>query len=480
MEVLSRLRAGVTAAAGRDDCFLKEAMVRTFVLSALLAILAAPAHAAGRNIVLFVSDDHGTEAFGAYGNPVVQTPRLDQLAAEGVRFTHAFATTSSCSASRSVLLTGVHNHRNGQYGHEHEYHHFSAFSNVRSLPVMLAGAGYRTARGGKYHVAPESVFHFEQVITLPTIEAFIKADSAKPFFLYYATHEPHRPFNHDAEDRVDPAQVIVPPWLPDIPEVRDELALYYASVRKVDKAFGMVVDTLKRTGVYDDTLIVYLSDNGAPFPGSKTNVYEPGIRLPLIVKAPGQRRRGSVNAAMVSWVDITPTLLDFAGVQVAAPATASTPVAPGRFINETPAIQGRSFLGILEQEHPAGWDEVYASHTFHEITMYYPMRVVRTRTHKLIWNIAHPLSFPFASDLYDSKSWQGALARKLTTFGPRTIQAYVQRPPFELYDLDHDPLESTNLAANRQYAQLLAQLKEQIKAFQERTGDPWLLKWRYE
>ena len=454
-------------------------MVRILVLSVSLAMLATPARAAGRNVVFFVADDHGTEALGAYGNRVVKTPSLDQLASEGVRFTHAFATTASCSASRSVLLTGVHNHRNGQYGHEHEYHHFSAFPNVRSLPVLLAEAGYRTARGGKFHVAPENVFRFQQVITLPTLEAFIKADSAKPFFVYYGTNEPHRPFNHDAEDRVDPRGVTVPPWLPDIPEVRDELALYEASVRKVDKAFGMLVDTLKRTGTYEDTLIVYLSDNGAPFPGSKTNVYEPGIRLPLIAKKPGQARRGSVNTAMISWVDITPTILDFAGVQI-APRPRSQPVGPGRFTNETPALQGRSFLGIVEQEQPVGWDEVYASHTFHEITMYYPMRVVRTRTHKLIWNIAHPLPYPFASDLFESKSWQGALARKLTTFGPRTIQAYTQRPAFELYDLERDPLESANLAADPKHAQILADLKARIKAFQERTGDPWVIKWRYE
>jgi N-sulfoglucosamine sulfohydrolase len=454
-------------------------MVRRFVLSVTLAMLATPAHGAGRNVVFFVADDHGAEALGAYGNREIRTPTLDRLASEGVRFTHAFATTASCSASRSVLLTGVHNHRNGQFGHEHEYHHFSAFSNVRSLPVMLAEAGYRTARGGKFHVAPDSVFRFQQVITLPTVEAFIKADSSKPFFVYYATNEPHRPFNHDAEDRVDAGSVIVPPWLPDIPEVREELALYYASVRKVDKAFGILVDALKRTGTYDDTLIVYLSDNGAPFPGSKTNVYEPGIRLPLIVKKPGQTRRGTVNAAMVSWVDVTPTILDFAGIQV-APRPPSAPVGPGRFTNETPAIQGRSFLGILEQEPPAGWDEVYASHTFHEITMYYPMRVVRTRTHKLIWNIAHPLPYPFASDLFESKSWQGALGRKLTTFGPRTLQAYTQRPPFELYDLERDPLESTNLAANPKYAKVFAELKAKMKSFQERTGDPWVIKWQYE
>src|SRR5918995_859209 len=210
-------------------------------------LLSSSALAQPRNIVMFVADDHGADAYGAYGNPVIKTPNLDRLAAEGVRFTHAFATTASCSASRSVILSGVHNHRNGQYGHQHEYHHFSAFENVRSLPVMLAEAGYRTARAGKYHVAPESVFKFQEVMELRELEAFIRKDARRPFFIYYATNEPHRPFRHDAEDRFDAKDVIVPAWLPDIPEVREELALYYASVRRVDKALGRIVETLKRT-----------------------------------------------------------------------------------------------------------------------------------------------------------------------------------------------------------------------------------------
>ncbi len=428
---------------------------------------------------MFVADDHGAEAFGAYGNPVIKTPNLNRLAAEGVRFTHAFATTASCSASRSVILSGVHNHRNGQYGHEHEYHHFIAFENVRTLPVMLAGAGYRTARGGKFHVAPESAFKFQRVLKLPEVESFIRQDERKPFFLYYATNEPHRPFRHDPEDRVNPKEVIVPPWLPDLPEVREELALYYASVRSVDKTFGRIVDALKKTGAYENTLIIYLSDNGAAFPGSKTNVYEPGIRLPLVVKKPGGTLHGATNSAMVSWVDLVPTVLEFAGVQV-PPSRPEPPVGPGNFTNETPSLQGRSFLGILEQEKPAGWDEVYASHTFHEITMYYPMRVVRTRTHKLIWNIAHPLPYPFASDLQASKTWQAVLARGLAMFGPRPVNAYLQRPKFELYDLTTDPLESKNLAADPAYAKVLADLKARLKAFQARTGDPWILKWNYE
>ena len=456
-------------------------MFHPSLLATWLLLLSATATLAQpRNIVVFVADDHGAEAYGAYGNTVVKTPNLDRLASEGVRFTHAFATTASCSASRSVILSGVHNHRNGQYGHEHEYHHFVAFENVRTLPVMLAEAGYRTARGGKFHVAPETTFKFERVLKLPEIQNFIEKDVSRPFFLYYGTNEPHRPFRHDVEDRVDPKQVLVPDWLPDIPEVREELALYYASVRSVDKTFGTVVEALKRTGTYDSTLIIYLSDNGAAFPGSKTNVYEPGIRLPLVVKKPGSPRRGATSDAMVSWVDLVPTILEFAGVRVAPPPASLPPVSPGSFKNETPPIQGRSFLSVLDRDTTSGWDEVYGSHTFHEITMYYPMRVVRTRTHKLIWNIAHPLPYPFASDLQASKTWQGIVARSVTNIGPRPTKLYLQRPKFELYDLKSDPLESMNLADDPKHRTLLAELKAKLKAFQARTGDPWILKWDYE
>ncbi len=116
------------------------------------------------NVILYVVDDHGTDDAGCYGNPVIKTHGLDMLAREGTRFTHAFCTTASCSASRSVILTGLHNHATGQYGHQHGYSHFVSFPNVKSLPVLLADAGYRTASVGKYHVAPEEVYHFQQYI----------------------------------------------------------------------------------------------------------------------------------------------------------------------------------------------------------------------------------------------------------------------------------------------------------------------------
>jgi N-sulfoglucosamine sulfohydrolase len=153
------------------------------------------------NVVLIVSDDHGGGDLGCYGNPVIKTPSLDKLATEGVRFTNAFCTTASCSASRSVILSGLYNHYNGQYGHEHSYHHFISFDYVRSLPVLLAQAGYRTARIGKYHVAPEDVYRFD--VALPgnsrspvqladNCRDFVTGDDDKPFFLYFCMSDPHR------------------------------------------------------------------------------------------------------------------------------------------------------------------------------------------------------------------------------------------------------------------------------------------------
>jgi N-sulfoglucosamine sulfohydrolase len=142
--------------------------------------------------------------------------------------------------------------------------------------------------------------------------------------------------------------------------------------------------------------------------------------------------------------------------------------------------QGRSLRSIAGSAHAEGWDEVYASHTFHEVTMYYPMRMVRTRTHKLIWNIAYPLEFPFASDLYESKTWQGVLQRGDTQYGVRTVDALLHRTQFELYDLVHDPNETVNLAGDPAHADLLSALKEKLRTFQKRTKDPWILKWDRE
>jgi N-sulfoglucosamine sulfohydrolase len=455
-------------------------------------LFAGAVPAAPKNVVLLVTDDQGQDA-GCYGNKVIKTPNQDALAADGTLFRNAFCTTASCSASRSVILTGLHNHANGQYGHQHSYHKFSAFPNIKSLPVLLGQAGYRTARVGKYHVAPDEVFKFDRAIKgnarspvemADNCKDFIAAKSDKPFFLYYCTADPHRgggrvedlPGKPDRfgnrprgypgikEVHYDPKDVIVPPFLPDIPVCRQELAQYYQSVSRVDQGLGRLIQHLKDAGQWDNTLFIYISDHGIAFPGAKTTVYEPGLKSPCIVRHPGLKQRGNECNAMISWVDLTPTILDYAGA-----------------MPKGQKFHGRSFLSILGEKNPKGWDEVYASHTFHEITMYYPMRVVRTRKYKLIWNIASPLPYPFASDLWAAPTWQEVYRRGPDAlYGKRTVKAYIHRAPFELYDLEKDPDEIHNLAGDAKHAGVLAELKGKLRDFQKRTRDPWILKWDYE
>ncbi|HBJ86292.1 MAG TPA: heparan N-sulfatase [Verrucomicrobiales bacterium] len=473
---------------------------------------AAPAP---RNVVLFIADDMGQDA-GCYNNPDVKTPALDQLAHEGTRYRFAFCTTASCSASRSVILSGLQNHATGHYGHAHGSGHFSTFGSVQSLPVILSRHGYRTGRIGKYHLAPEPVYHFDEALpgdpwnSLGMAEesrAFI-ADKSKPFFLYFCPLTPHRsggqieghplqpnPFgNHKnypglIDVKYDEAKITVPAHLPDTPACRAELAQYYQAISRTDAGLARLIALLKETGQYDHTVILFGSDNGKPWPGAKTTLYEPGMRLPLVVRSPDQTKRGVVSDALVSWVDLTPTILDIAGVrEVLAPARQTGDPEGGAqqraAAKPKPLVKyefhGRSFLPTLDGATPPGWDVVYGSHQFHEIQMYYPMRAIRTDRHKLILNLAHQLPYPFASDLHASATWQATLKNNDTHYGKRPVSDYVHRPHYELYDLKSDPEELTNLASEPEHKAVFDELAARLKAYQERTRDAWFSKYEYE
>lgn len=196
----------------------------------------------------------------------------------------------------------------------------------------------------------------------------------------------------------------------------------------------------------------------------QTNCSDAGIRLPLVVRAPGQSRRGLVNQAMVSWTDFAPTILEWARA------------APPPY-----ALHGRSWLPLLEQENPPGRDEVFFSHTFHEITMYYPMRGIRTRRHKYIRNLFPELEFPHASDLWASETWQAVLGQgDQARLGERPVQQYLHRAPEELYDLSADPHEVRNLAASPAHRTVLESLRARTHAFRRETRDPWLILSQYK
>ena len=511
---------------------LRISIAGFLVVFSELLCLGSGCFGAEKNIILFVTDDEGP-TLGRYGDPVAKTPNIDSLAADGMRFTNAFATTASCSASRSVILSGLHNHKTGQYGHQHHFHKFVSYLDLvsLSLPRALSRSGYRTARCGKYHVAPEVVYHFDETIGASCRNPVEMADQCRdfiadrkddrPFFLYMATCDPHRGggtnnnsnlelkpnlFGNlpDGKSRpgvseviFDPAEVPVPAFLPDTPETRSELAEYYQSCSRIDSGIGQLIEILKAADLYDKTIIVFTADHGMAFAGAKTTVYEPGLNVPFVVRNPYVQNRGVVSEAMISHVDVTPSLLDFGGAlnqktngpeQVLDAKAFWKEQGGGTMFAENrnggykfDSYHGKSWVSVLNDPEKAHHESIFASHTFHEIQMYYPMRVFRDKKYKLIWNIANKLDYPFASDLWAASSWQ-AQQRKgdEAPYGVRTVAEYVHRPPFELYDMESDPDESNNLAEDPAYKKTLDEYCERMKKTQVVLEDPWVSKWNYE
>jgi N-sulfoglucosamine sulfohydrolase len=446
------------------------------------ATAAAPALAQKipKNVMLMIADDLGLHT-GAYGDAMAKTPNLDRLASEGIRFTNAFCTTASCSASRSVIHSGLHNHTNGHYGHAHDFHNFSYLPFVKPCSSLLKDAGYRTAVIGKMHVNPIERFRWDldsqsgnrDVQSMADrARKFLQASDGKPWFLQIGYGDPHRAgdgfANRDykgvTRNRFDADKTPVPSFLPDNAPTRGEVAEYYEASNRCDQGVGKMLDLLRETGQLENTLVIFMSDNGMPFPNAKTNLYEAGARLPLIVRAPGQTRRGVVNEGFVSWTDITPTILEWTG--------AKGPEYP---------LHGTSFLPVLEKQNPAGRDHVFVSHTFHEVTMYYPIRGMRTKQFKYLKNLFSELAFPFASDLFESKTWQSIRqAGETAMVGRRRASKYLHRDPEELYDVQADPDELVNLAGDPKHRGTLEKMRADVQRFREQTKDGWLVNDNYK
>lgn len=456
------------------------------------------------NIILVVTDDQGMEMLGCYGDKNAVTPNIDKLAAEGIKFNRAYCTTPSCSPSRSVILTGLHNHKNGQYGLGHSVYHFRTHESVKSLPVLLSSAGYYTMHTGKLHVYPKELYKFDASIETGANnpvkmvanfkEMMAQKPVDKPFFLYFATTDPHHAIGpnkslpyapnrfgnidvgHEGVNELiyDPEKIKVPFYLPDIPEAKAELAQYYQSIHRVDEGMGAMVKFLKEKGLYDNTIIIYTSDNGAPFAGAKGNLYDAGVRLPFVVKTLKNGPKNKTTDAFVAFTDITPTILDLAGVYKQSIERMKESAAKDwtwEYPSTDTAFHGKSIKPILEDKAKEVQNEVYLSHSFHELYQFYPMRAVVTNQYKFIWNLAHPLQKSKYRGRGESIMDAAIFNKKLENFGTRKVKDIEKRPEFELYDLKNDPQEAKNLAYDKAYEALLNEYKAKIWAFQKNTGD---------
>jgi N-sulfoglucosamine sulfohydrolase len=441
------------------------------ILTAILNLFAVPSFAADRpNIVLFLADDLGWAECPPAGGSAPPTPNMTRVMNAGMTFTQAFVASPSCAPSRAALLTGLDPMRNGAM-----LNHTAPRPEVRRWPAYFQALGYETAAIGKVaHYAQVRQYGFDHFSHFnyhqdDCVEAAVKwlgdRKSEKPLCLIVGTNWPHVPW--PKEGRGDPATVKLAPRLVDTPQTRAAVTRYHAAVANTDRDLGLVYDTARKV-LGENTLFIFSSDHGAQFPGGKWNCYDAGVRTPIYVVWPGKIKPGATSAAMISWVDLLPTLLEAVG---------GTPPAVGTGTNQ---ISGRSFLPVLlgtAQEHR---DRVFLTHSGDGKMNLYPQRAVRTRDWKYLRNLDPDAEYHSHVDKAqanpnEEKYFASWLEKaKTDPTAAETVQAYYKRPAEELYDLKADPNETKNLAADPARSQTLTQLREDLDAWMKANGDEGL------
>lgn len=424
------------------------------------------------NILLIVSEDNGPE-LGCYGEPSVQTPNLDRLAAGGARFDNAYVPQAGCSQSRAALLTGLYPHQNGQIGLA-TWKFRMYRPEIPNVVRSLSAVGYRTGSLGKLHINPSSAFPFDVhrisssnfarkrlADYAKQAEAFFRS-SRKPFFFSVNYPDAHRPFLNQVGglpkkplrgDQIKPLRYLCL----DSPGLREETARYYNCMARLDSLIGDLLEALRRSGKMENTLIVYLGDHGADLLRGKRTSYEGGLRIPLIVSWSGKLKGKQARTELVSTLDLMPTFLSVAGAK---------PIK---------GLPGSSLLPLLRGEKTIWRKYLFTEYHTHSAHNFYPQRTARDDRYKLIVNLMAGQTNP-GYDFTLNRFYPGL--RTVILEAPQAIRMAYQRmkkpPRYELYDLKIDPYEIRNLASEKKCSAILDRLKKQTASWRERTKDPLL------
>ncbi len=431
--------------------------MRYLLFSAATLLLCVTAFADHRpNFVIFIADDMAWEDCGVYGNDKIRTPNIDQIAKQGLRFDRAYLTCSSCSPSRCSIMTGRYPHSTGA-----GELHLPLPGDQTMFTKPLKDSGYWTAAVGKWHLgeAVADQVDYRKGATPHQmgdqwVQAVRSRPKDKPFFLWAAHSDPHRGYKAGA---VDPPHsrddVVVPPFFPDTPEVRDDLALYYDEISRFDQHIGMVLAELDRQGVAENTLVLVISDNGRPFPHCKTRVHVPGVRTPFVVRWPQKIRAGGVTNQVVSTVDIAPTLLELAGLQ---PLT---------------SFQGISLAKVLVDPQETTRKHAFAEHNWHDYQAF--ERAVHGQKYCYVRNWLPDTPGTPPADAVRSPTY--AVMQELHRQGKLAAQHQgcfeTPRPTEFLYDVESDPHCIENLAADPNHAAALKKMQQALAKWQKETGD---------
>lgn len=433
----------------------------------LLAFLGAPLGQAEKppNLLLFLADDMTYTDVGCFGNSDIRTPHIDRLAKQGMRLTRCYNSAPTCSPLRQSLFTGLYPVKNGAHPN-----HSQVRVGVRSLPQYLRPLGYRVGLAGKRHEAPASAFPFEQLggshgdggktpygadLPMDRAKAFLARDAEQPWCLVVASNQPHTPWNRGDSSSYPPEKLTVPPYLVDTKELREGLSKYYAEISYMDQQVGQVLGILRELKQEENTLIIWLSEQGSQLPFGKWTCYDMGIHSAAVVRWPGKIRAGVESEALVSYVDIVPTFLEMAGGEP-----------------EAESLDGRSFLPVLLGQAQSHHESVFAINTTRGIyhgSEAYGIRAVTDGDWLFIRNLHPQAKFQNMVTHRDPifASWKTVDS----DFARSRVERYVKRPAVELFNLKKDPWCLENLAGSPRLAKRKRELSRSLSAWMKEQGD---------
>ncbi|MFN3193236.1 MAG: sulfatase [Aureliella sp.] len=430
------------------------------------------ANAVRPNVVILMADDCTFSDLPAYGGINAKTPNLDALARSSLVFNRAYLCSAMCQPCRAELFTGQYPMRNGC-----AWNHSASRNGVRSLPHFFGDAGYRVGIAGKIHVKPDDVFPFEKVdgfdrscVRNPTkqhdlsaIRQFISRDKKQPFCLVVALVEPHVPWVMGDASQYPPTEIRLPPNIADTPRTRQDYGKYLAEISYMDGQVGELLEVLEASNESDGTVVVFTSEQGSQFPGCKWTNFDTGVHTALMIRGLGVAEPGSRTDALVQYADLAPTLLDLVGIEASGEE-----------------FDGTSFAPVIRGESDQHRDYVYGMHNNVPEGPSYPIRSISDGRFHLIQNLKpdeiyiekHLMGIKGEGSLNNPYwgTWVWSSANDSRNY--ELVKRYMSRPAVQLFDLDRDAYEMSNLVDDPEYGAIKERLQTELERWMETQGDP--------
>ncbi len=403
------------------------------------------------NIIKIICHDIGKH-LGCYGVKSVSTKAIDALAKNGILFENSYATSPGCSPSRAAIATGMYPHNNGVLGLAHAHFGWSLDKKVNHIAKHFFKNNYSSILFGLQHVTyNEKTLGFKKIFPERPADAVVKnikenIDSnlfKKPFYAEINFFEPHRPFDFGGVKPFKSKGISVPKYIPNNHDTRKEFASMQGAIKKMDDSVAKIIKILKRKNLYENTIILFTTDHGIPFPRAKGTLYDAGIETSLIISYPKLKIKNKKFKELISNIDILPTLLDFAKIKIPK------------------IIQGKSFYPLIMNKKYNQNKHIFAEKTYHDL--FDPIRCIRDKNYKLIINFDSDKIIRVPGDVMMGPTYKTMLKQMINV-----------RDRYELYHIKTDKFERKNLAQNMKYKKIRQNLLKKIAKWMKSTKDPLL------